>query len=110
MAQRSKVQTKRPQPRHVFMYTKRHIPRNDFRQQRQYVCDCVGHMNAKTHAPRVMYIPPTHNMPHRINRTNMHNRNNGAYVHRPNRFANIRCFYCMTFGTLIVFAIIEDYI
>ena len=97
LTQRVKAQTRTPQHRHAYMYTKYNHNRHATQYNaHKYVaqtyqnthchCQCMSHtMTQKIYRK---YPPPQYT------RHVSHTRK--AYHPRVNKFANVECFYCMT--------------
>ena len=84
MAQRSKAQAKRPQPKHAFMYTKKHTPKHVTPHHNMHTYECMAYAHFRTRFPSRRYVQHFHAK--------------SAYALRHNRFANVRYLYYMRLG------------
>ena len=99
LTQRGKAQTRAPQPRHSYMYTRhnhnRHATQHNAHKHVTQIyqnihcyCQCMSHTTTQKSYRKHSFLQYTRHVSHTRN----------SYSPRRNKFANVECFYYMTKG------------
>ena len=103
MTQKGRTHTRKPQPKHAYMYTRHYYNRHatlhnahkhvtQIYQNAHCHCNCMSHSMSHTMTQKSYRKHPTLQNTRHVSHTRK------AYHPRVNKFANVECFYCMTKG------------
>ena len=90
MTQKGRTHTRKPQPKHTYMYTRHNAHKHIAQTYQNTHCHCQSMSHTMTQTSYRNHSPPQHI------RHVSHTRN--SYSPRRNKFANVEYFYCMTKG------------